>query len=87
MCRIIKTDGTELGITESVRYIKIGTYGDFVVATEEEAIGVAYKGTPYNLIGHSEIENADTVVVSVIDGGDEVGSMSNTINILLGVTE
>ena len=87
MYRIIKIDGTELGITDSVNYIKIGASGDFTTATKETAIGVAYNSTPYNLNGHSEIEGADTVIVSAIDGGAEVYGISNAINILLGVNE
>lgn len=87
MYRIIKIDGTELGITDSVNYIKIGASGDFAFAPEQEAIGVAFNSVAYNLVGHSEIEGADTVVVSAIDGGAEVNSIANTINILLGVAE
>lgn len=87
MYRIIKTDGTELGITDSVNYIKIGASGSFTTAEKEDAIGVAYESVAYNLAGHAEISDADTVVVSAIDGGAEVYNIANTINILLGVTE
>lgn len=87
MYRIIKIDGTELGITDSVNYIKIGAGGDFTTAAETDAIGVAFNSTPYNLMGHNIIAGAETVVVSKIDGGAEVGSLVNTINILLGVSE
>lgn len=87
MYRIIKTDGTELGITDSVNYIKIGASGSFTTAEKEDAIGVAYESVAYNLAGHAEISDADTVVVSAIDGGAEVYNIANTINILLGVAE
>lgn len=50
MYRIIKIDGTELGITDSVNYIKIGESGSYINATETDAIGVAYNSEPYNLI-------------------------------------
>lgn len=63
MYRIITTSGTELGLTDSVRYIKKSDAGAFVQATVGEAIGVAYGGVAYNLIGHSEIADADTVIV------------------------
>ena len=56
MYRIIKIDGTELGITDSVNYIKIGESGSYINATETDAIGVAYNSEPYNLIGHDDIE-------------------------------
>lgn len=87
MYRIIKIDGTELGITDSVNYIKIGASGDFAFAPEEAAIGVAFNSVAYNLVGHTEIADAETVVVSPIDGGAEMHSIASTINILLGVAE
>lgn len=87
MYRIIKTDGTELGITDQVTYIKFGANGCFTNATVEDAIGVAFNSAPYNLFGHNEIEETDTVIVSQIDGGAAVGSLLETINVLLGVTE
>lgn len=43
--------------------------GSFCPATETEAIGVAVAGKPYNLSGHSDIEGAETVLVSYVDGG------------------
>lgn len=60
---IVKTDGTVLGITDSVRYIKIHENGCYTNATEDDAIGIAFKSKPYNLAGHSEIEGADEVIV------------------------
>ena len=72
MYRIIKTDGTELGITDT---------------TKDNAIGVAFNSEPYNLYGHSDIENVDTVIVSKIDGGAAVFDITNTISALLGVNE
>lgn len=87
MFRIIKIDGTELGITDSVNYIKISGSGSYVSASENDAIGVAFNSEPYNLVGHDEIDGVDTVVVSRIDGGAEVNNLTNTINILLGVAE
>ena len=77
MYRIITLDGTELGMTDSVLYIKITASGSFV----------AFRSTPYNLVGHSDIEGADTVVVATVDGGEKVNSIESTINVLLGVSE
>lgn len=88
MYRIIRiNDGVELGITDTVNYIKIGNSGSFTPTKKEDAIGVAFKSVAYNLHGHDEIEGAETVVVSEIDGGAEVHSIASTINILLGVAE
>lgn len=83
MYRIIKIDGTELGVTDSVNYIKISENGCFTNATAEDAIGVAFNSVAYNLVGHNEIEEADTVVVSKIDGGHEIKSHQTAIEGLI----
>lgn len=87
MYRIITLDGTELGMTDSVLYIKIGNSGSFTPCSVDEAIGVAFNSEPYNLVGHDEIEGAGTVVVATVDGGEKVNSIESTINVLLGVSE
>jgi hypothetical protein len=69
MYRIIQTNGTELGITEDVNYIKVSGNGCFVLTDREHAVGVAFRSEPYNLLGHQEIQGAGTVIVSEIDGG------------------
>lgn len=83
MYRIIKIDGTELGVTDSVNYIKISENGCFTNATAEDAVGVAFNSVAYNLAGHNEIEEADTVVVSKIDGGYEIKSHQTAIEGLI----
>lgn len=83
MYRIIKIDGTELGITDSVLYIKIGSSGCFTPAAKKDAIGVAYNSVAYNLVGHSDIKDADTVVVCEIDGGKFVAQQQQVVDELL----
>lgn len=83
MFRIIKTDGTELGITDSVNYIKIGEGGCFTNATSSNAIGVAFRSEAYNLFGHNEIEGKDTVIVSEFDGGGELKDHKTAIGGLI----
>lgn len=83
MYRIIKIDGTELGVTDSVNYIKISENGCFTNATAEDAVGIAFNSVAYNLVGHNEIEEADTVVVSKIDGGYEIKSHQTAIEGLI----
>lgn len=83
MYRIIKIDGMELGVTDSVNYIKISENGCFTNATAEDAVGVAFNSVAYNLVGHNEIEEADTVVVSKIDGGYEIKSHQTAIEGLI----
>lgn len=62
MYRIITTEGTELGLADSVLFIKKSTDGTLIEVSREDAIGLAYKGTAYNLPGHTEIEEAKTAV-------------------------
>lgn len=83
MYRIIKIDGTELGVTDSVNYIKISENGCFTNAIAKDAVGVAFNSMAYNLVGHNEIEEADTVVVSKIDGGYEIKSHQTAIEGLI----
>lgn len=70
MYRIIRIDGTELGITDHINFIKVSETGDFTLTTKDLATGVAYQSYPYNLMGHEAIEGADTVVISEFDGGE-----------------
>ena len=77
MFRITTTEGVEIGITDSVLYIRINkNNGCFNRCGREYAIGVAFKSTAYNLLGHAEIPNAKTVIVSEID---DVGSVLSNI--------
>lgn len=87
MYRVIKLDGTELGMTDAIQYIKIGSSGSFAPCAFEDAVGIAFDSTPYNLVGHDDIDGADTVVVSLCDGGEKVNSIESTIKVLLGVAE
>ena len=84
MYRIIKvSDGTEIGVTDSAEFIRYGNSGCFVPADEDHAIGVAYVGVAYNLIGHDDIEDADTVVVSKFDGGGVVAEQQHLVDELI----
>ena len=72
MDRIIRIDGTELGLTDEARYIKYGSCGQFVQTTRANAIGVAFKNSVYNLLGHNDIAEAETVIVSRTSTADEL---------------
>lgn len=88
MYRIIKvSDGTEIGVADTVEFIRYGKSGCFVPATQEEAIGVAYNCVPYNLVGFEEIEGADTVVVSKIDAGEVMKEMASYSELAAAIRE
>lgn len=80
MYTITKTNGSLVGITESLTYIKLHPNGGFTLATADDAVGVAYRSVPYNLIGHDDIEDADTVIVAEMDGG----ATTAAVGVLLG---
>lgn len=88
MYRIIRTsDGVELGAVEKVNYIRIGESGSFAPTNHVNAIGVAYKSKPYNLVGHSDIEGAETVVVSAVDTGDYMTPLTINARTEQGITD
>ena len=80
MNRIIKTDGTELCLVDEVRYIKRSAYGVFVEASMTDAIGISVNGTVFNLLGHDDIEGAETVLVSRASTADELTAHKASID-------
>lgn len=87
MYRIIRDDGVELGITDSVLFITIADNGCFVPTTEENAIGVAFKSVAYNLVGHTEISGAETVLVAHSDVGDVIAEMATYAEMAAAIRE
>ena len=77
MFRILKLDGTEVGVTESVNYIKYHERNQcYVSATTETAEGVAFNCVAYQLQGKPELKNAkDTVRLVKFDGGFELNKL------------
>lgn len=81
MDRIIRIDGTELGLTDEARYIKYGSCGQFVQTTRANAIGVAFKNNVYNLLGHNDIAEAETVIVSRASTADELTAQKAELSV------
>ncbi len=71
MYQIFNTaDNTKIGTTEKVRFIKKKITGSYVEAKEEEAQGIAYKGTAYNLQGRDGVGAQETVYLIELDAGE-----------------
>lgn len=87
MYHVIKMDSTDLGMTDSINYIRISENGCFIPTDQDHAIGVAVDGVAYNLIGHNEIEGADTVVVSEIDAGKVMKEMASYSELAAAIRE
>lgn len=67
---ITTTKGVVIGFTEEINYIRINSRNKcFNPCDKKHAIGIAYKGKPYNLAGHNDIPNTETVVVRPDDYG------------------
>lgn len=81
MFRIVTINGVDLGLTEDVRYIKVNERnGCYNRCDRKDAVGVAFHGVPYNLIGHETIANAETVVVCEVDAGDTLVELQQAEN-------
>ena len=66
MYKIIQ-DSKLLGYVDTPRYIKIGSSGCYVPCEEVEAQGVSFMGTPYPLLGHSEISGTPLIASVMTD--------------------
>lgn len=88
MYRIIKvSDGTEVGVTDSAVFIRYGNSGCFVPTDQNHAIGVAFNGTVYNLVGFDDIDGAETVVVSKVDSGEVLKEMASYSELAAAIRE
>lgn len=79
MFKVIKTTGEELGFADALRYVKFSAEGALIETTKDEAIGIAYKGTAYNLPGKTAIPDAETVLTVEVDGGEEVAALKERL--------
>ncbi len=72
MYQITDTQRGVIGYCDEPRYIKIKpSSGAYVPATEAEAEGIAFLGTPYNLDNRPPMkEGLRTVIVNEKDGGE-----------------
>lgn len=66
MYKILSDTNELLGYVEKPNYIKYNKTHDFVPAVPVEAIGINFKGVVYNLLGHHDIEGADTCYASMV---------------------
>lgn len=71
MYKIIK-DGLTIGQTEYPNLIKMQDNGCFGLVDESEAQGIVWNSVVYHLVGQTEIEGAETVVLDKVDSGIEL---------------
>lgn len=76
--RVINVDNNEtIAYTSDPVYIRVSDNGSFTQCAQEVATGIAVDSVAYNLIGHNEIENTLTVIVSRYDDGKVLGEASD----------
>lgn len=85
MYRIFKEDGTEIGVADELNYIKVSSNGTFILCEEDEAVGIAFNGTPYSLMGTEGIESLDKVTATFVEYSKEIMD-SKTVNSINFVT-
>ena len=66
MYKIIK-DGATVGLTGAPNYIKKLDNGCYGLCSEQEAQGVAFNGTPYQLEGRTEMGGLEAVTVAEVN--------------------
>ena len=82
MFRIIRiSDGESLGMTEAPTYIKQAANGCYVLCQEPEASGIAFDGTPYQLLGRPAMDGPaalETVMLETVDAGAMLQESQNS---------
>ena len=68
MYRIVK-DGSTLGLTEQPNYVELLPNGSWGLCDEPRALGIAYEGKVYGLMGKANTEDLETVTLAFVDGG------------------
>lgn len=76
MYKILSDTNVLLGYTEKPNYIKYNNKHDLIPSSPVEAIGLNFQGVVYNLLGHYDIENAETVYASMVTEA-ELNQMKN----------
>lgn len=85
MYRIFKEDGTQIGVADELNYIKVSSNGTFILCDKEDAVGLAFNGTPYSLMGTEGIESLDKVTATFVEYSKEIVD-SQTVNSINFVT-
>lgn len=79
MYRVIK-DGEIIGATDEPRYIRIGVNGTYQQTDKENAQGLAFNSTPYNLLGLEPMdETLETVSLNEVNAGSVVYGQGENI--------
>lgn len=79
MYHVIK-DGEVIGATDEPRYIRIGVNGTYQRTDKENAQGLAFNSTPYNLLGLEPMDTTlETVSLNEVNAGNVVYGQGENI--------
>ncbi len=85
MYRIFK-DGAQLGLADTVTYVRLLENGCLGLCDEGEAQGIVYDGEAYHLLGRAELPGYETVLLSEVDMGRQLSDIQSVIDDLLIVS-
>lgn len=81
MYRIVNTTtGQDVGKTDNPRFILKHSNGCYNQTDEENAQGIAYRGTPYNLLDREGVGAEETVMLIECDAGDDQTQIEAALN-------
>lgn len=81
MYRIVNTEtGQDVGKTDKPWFIQKHSNGCFVHTDETKAQGIAYRGTPYNLLDREGVGAENTVMLIECDAGDDQSQMEAVLS-------
>lgn len=78
MYKITRNGGASIGMTERPTYITKAPNGCFILCPDDEAMGIAFEGQVYHLLGRDALEDVETVMLEEVDGGGEIRKASET---------
>lgn len=84
MYRIVK-DGSTLGLTELPNYVELLPNGSWGLCDESRALGIAYEGKVYGLLGKPNTDDLETITLAFVDGG-ALEAEQETVSGILFVT-
>lgn len=81
MFKIYTIDGTVIGVTEKLNYIRLHKNGSLVLCEEKGAQGIAFNGTAYSFGGEYGLADKPIIRIEYTDTAVELENTNNTTGI------
>jgi hypothetical protein len=82
MYRIFK-DGAQIGLSDTVTYVRMLDNGCLGLCAEGEAQGIVHDGVVYHLVGRSELPGYETVLLNEVDAGRQLSDIQSVVDDVL----